>query len=460
MSIDFLLERFAENPERESLVWRGRVFDYRWLLDRIDHWGSELESRRVASQAVVLLEGDYSPNSLALLLALVRRRCVVVPLTTEQSDRRRDECSEVAEAEYLVRVSVDDEVEFQTLARRAGHPLYKRLRETGHPALVLFSSGSSGPPKAAVHDFERLLQKYKTRRRDLRTLTFLVYDHIGGVDTLLYSLSNASCIVTVPDRLPETVCAAVQKYAVEVLPVSPSFLNLLILSQAYERYDLSSLKVITYGAEVMPQATLHRCHELFPWVELLQKFGATEVGTLRSKSRAPDSTWVKIGGEGYGVRVVDGILQIKARSAILGYLNAPNPFTEDGWFITGDLVEVDGEYIRILGRETDVINVGGEKVNPAEVEDVIQELPIVQEVAVFGEPNAILGNMVCARASLVSPSDPDDQRAAIRQIKTHCRRRLPPYKVPVRITIADQKLYTDRFKKVRRGLSEGPDELN
>jgi acyl-CoA synthetase (AMP-forming)/AMP-acid ligase II len=459
MSIGFLLERFAEKPERESLVWRDRVFDYRWLLDRIDHWGSELEARGVAPQTVVVLEGDYSPNSLALFLALVQRRCVVVPLTTEQSCGRRDEYSKVAEAEYLVRISVDDDVEFQALDRRAGHPLYQRLRETGHPALVLFSSGSSGPPKAAVHDFERLLQKYRTRRRDLRTLTFLVYDRIGGVDTLLYSLSNASCIVTVPDRLPETVCAAVQKYAVEVLPVSPSFLNLLILSQAYERYDLSSLQVITYGAEVMPEATLHRCHELFPRVQLLQKFGATEVGTLRSKSRAPDSTWVKIGGEGYGVRVVDGILQIKARSAILGYLNAPDPFTEDGWFITGDLVEVDGDYIRILGRETDVINVGGEKVNPAEVENVIQELPMVQEVAVFGEPNAILGNMVCARASLVSPQDPDDQRAVIRQIKSHCRRRLPPFKVPVRITIAEQRLITDRFKKVRRGLSEGSDEL-
>jgi acyl-coenzyme A synthetase/AMP-(fatty) acid ligase len=232
-------------------------------------------------------------------------------------------------------------------------------------------------------------------------------------------------------------------------------LNLLILSQAYEHYDLSSLKVITYGAEVMPQSTLRRCHELFPWVQLLQKFGATEVGTLRSKSRAPDSTWVMIGGEGFQTRVVDGILQIKAQSAILGYLNAPDPFTDDGWFITGDLVEVDGDYIRILGRESDVITVGGEKVNPAAVEDVIQELPAVREVAVFGEPNALLGSMVCARASLVESSDAEAGRAAIREIKRHCRQRLRPHEVPIKITIGEENLYTDRFKKVRRS---GPED--
>jgi acyl-coenzyme A synthetase/AMP-(fatty) acid ligase len=454
MPIDFLLERFVENRAAQAIVWRGRGFDYGSLLDRIDHWRSELGARGVEPQSVVLLEGDYSPNALALLLALVQNRSIIVPLT-EPSPARRDEYAEVAQAEWRVRVSAGDEVELGGRDREASHPLYRRLRAENHPALVLFTSGSAGTRKAAVHDFVRLLEKYRTRRRNLRTLTFLLYDHIGGVDTLLYSLSNASSIVTVADRQPDTVCAAVADHGVEVLPVSPSFLNLMILSRAYERYDLRSLKVITYGAEIMPESTLRRCHELFPGVELLQKFGATEVGTLRSKSRASDSTWLKIGGEGYQVRVVDGVLSIKARSAILGYLNAPDPFTEDGWFVTGDLVEVDGEYMRVLGRETDVINVGGEKVVPAEVENVVQELDMVNEVAVHGEPNPILGNIVCARVSLVSTPAAPSERDAIRQIKAHCRRRLERYKVPVRIAIVDERLHTDRYKKARRQVSRG-----
>jgi acyl-coenzyme A synthetase/AMP-(fatty) acid ligase len=454
MAIDFLLERFAEARGAEALVWRGRTFDFGWLLDRIGHFGSELGASGVAPQTVVLLEADYSPNALALLLALVQNRSIIVPLA-DASRAHRGEYADVAQAECGIRVSADDEVDVQRFDREASHPLYRRLRAEDHPALVLFSSGSTGPRKAAVHDFVRLLEKYRTRRRNLRTLAFLQCDHIGGVDTLLYSLSNASCLVTVDDRRPDSVCAAVQDHRVEVLPVSPSFLNLLILSQAYARYDLRSLKVITYGAEIMPESTLRRCHELLPALELLQKFGTTEVGTLRSKSRASDSTWFKIGGEGFQVRVVDGVLAIKARSAILGYLNAPDPFTPDGWFITGDLVEMDGEYMRVLGRESDVINVGGEKVIPAEVENVIQELEGVAEAAVHGEPNPILGNIVCARVSLVIAPPPSDEDSVVRRIKAHCRRRLERHKVPVKVTLVEETLHTDRFKKSRRSIALG-----
>ncbi len=320
----------------------------------------------------------------------------------------------------------------------------------GHPGLVLFTSGSTGAGKAAVHDCARLLEKYRVRRQNFRTLTFLLYDHIGGVDTLLYSLSNGSCIITVQDRLPDTVCRAIQDHKVQVLPVSPSFLNMLILSEAYKRYDLGSLKYITYGAEVMPETTLKKCTELFPGVTLLQKFGTTEVGTLRSKSKSNESTWVKIGGEGYQTRVVEGILHIKAQSAILGYLNAPSPFTDDGWFITNDLVEVDGDYMRILGRQQEVINVGGEKVNPAEVENVIYELATVKEVSIFGERNVILGNIICAKASMADPAQ--DKKAFVNQIKAHCAARLERYKVPVKIEVVDYRLHSDRFKKMRLTL--------
>ncbi|MCH8006732.1 MAG: AMP-binding protein, partial [Planctomycetes bacterium] len=138
--------------------------------------------------------------------------------------------------------------------------------------------------------------------------------------------------------------------------------------------------------EPMRQSTLRRFHELLPKVQLQQTYGLTETGVLRSKSKSSDSLWVRIGGKGFETRVVEGILQIKAESAMLGYLNAPNPFTEDGWMDTGDLVEVDGEFIRFLGRESEIINVGGEKVYPAEVENVIQQMEGVEDVAVTGVP--------------------------------------------------------------------------
>ena len=147
------------------------------------------------------------------------------------------------------------------------------------------------------------------------------------------------------------MCAAIERFQVQILPTSPTFLNLLLLSGAYERHDLSSLELVTYGTEVMPEPTLARLHEILPRVRLLQTYGLSEVGILRSKSKSSDSLWVKVGGEGFQTRIVDGMLEIKAQSAMLGYLNAPSPFSEDGWFKTGDAVEVEGEYIRILGRQ-------------------------------------------------------------------------------------------------------------
>jgi len=451
MHIDFLLKVFEENRENDAIVWQNQTFSYRWLLERITFWTQEIASRKIDPGAVVILEADFSPNSVALLLALIQHSCIVVPLTGKNRTAK-EKYIEIAQGEVLFSIDENDTTRIADLNRNAEHEYYSQLRRENHPGLVLFTSGSTGESKAAVHDFVRLLQKYRTPRQKLRTLTFLLYDHIGGVAILFYILSSGRCIITVPDKSPDTVCKAVQDHRIEVLPVSPSFLNLLLLSQAYKRYDLRTLQFVVYSTEIMPETTLKKCHEVFPNVKLLNWFGTTEVGTLRAKSKLSDSTWVKMGGEGYDVRARDGILQIKTPWAILGYLNAPSPFTEDGWFITGDLVERDGAYMKILGRAKEVINVGGEKVHPAEVENVIYELDNVNDVGVYGEKNAILGNIVCAKISLL---EPEDHKAFIEKVRSHCLLKLEKYKVPVRITIVDHRLYSDRFKKMRKNLALG-----
>src|SRR5262249_37909483 len=158
---------------------------------------------------------------------------------------------------------------------------------------------------------------------------FLLLDHIGGINTLFHGLATGGTIVTTRDRSPEAICRTIARHRVEVLPTSPTFLNLPLLSGEYQRHDLSSLRLITYGPELMPASTLERLHELFPNVRFQQTYGLSELGILRSKSREDGSLWVKVGGEGYETKVVDGVLWIKAQSAMLGYLNADNPFDAD-----------------------------------------------------------------------------------------------------------------------------------
>jgi acyl-coenzyme A synthetase/AMP-(fatty) acid ligase len=198
----------------------------------------------------------------------------------------------------------------------------------------------------------------------------------------------------------------------------------------------------------MPAVTLARLRTVFPNVELRQTYGLIELGVLRAKSESSDSLWVKVGGEGYDIRVVDGILQIKADSAMLGYLNAPSPFTEDGYFVTGDRVEQNGDYLRFLGRESELINVGGLKVFPAEVEGVLLANPLVEDAVVYGERHPITGKIVCADIKL---RDSVTEPEARRTLKGFCAERLEPFKVPVKLKFVQDALHGDRLKRLRIG---------
>jgi len=445
MHIDFFFDLFLEFKNGEAIIWKDSRQNYKSLLDNIGKFQLFIDSHQIRPGTVVALEGDFSPNSIALLLALIEKECIVVPLTNT-SNKNEDKLFEIAQVEIVFRIDSKDVIKSQNVSQRLNNDYYRIIRERRHPGLVLFTSGTSGEPKAAVHDLLGLLEKFKTRRKALRTLNFLLFDHWGGLNTMFHILSNGGVVIATKDRRPQKICKLIEKYKIELLPASPTFLNLLLLSGVYKNYDLDSLKIISYGTEPMPESTLKNLKRIFPNVKLLQTYGLIELGVMRSKSEKDDSLWVKVGGDDYKTRIVEGMLEIKAKSAMLGYLNAPSPFTKDGWFITGDAVEVKGEYIKILGRKSELINVGGDKVYPQEVESVIQEMDNVAEVIVFGEKNPIMGNIVCTNVRLLLD---EDKKGFTKRLKQHCAGRLVNFKIPVRVRIIDKQQYGDRFKKIR-----------
>jgi acyl-CoA synthetase (AMP-forming)/AMP-acid ligase II len=438
----WLFERMKQAGGRLAVAHDAAASSYRDVLERVTWWQDALHRQGVTGR-VLSIEGDYGVESIAVLLAAMSARNTVVPISTD-SQAHLDEFLDVADVEY--RVSPDrDRPVIQATGRTATHNHYRTLQNKGAAGLVLFSSGSTGKHKAAVHNLDRLLEKFVTPRHCYRTLVFLQLDHIGGLNTLFYTLANGGTVVVSRGRMPRQVCEAIARHRVELLPTSPTFLNMLLLSEEHLRHDLSSLQLITYGTEPMPEATLRRTHDAFPYVRLLQTYGLSELGILRSQSRAPGSLWVRVGGEGYETKVVDGRLWIRARTAMLGYLNAPNPFDTDGFFDTGDLVECDGEWLRILGRRSEVINVGGNKVFPTEVENTLLGLENVEDVVVRGESNPFTGQAVVAAVRLARPEPAAEFKTRMR---LYCRDRLPAYKIPVRVQFADT-LHSERFKKVR-----------
>ena len=224
-------------------------------------------------------------------------------------------------------------------------------------------------------------------------------------------------------------------------------MNLLIASGVWQRYDLSSLELITYCTELMPEATLERVRTMFPRAAVKQTYGLSELGVLRSASPEEASTWLRIGGEGFETKVVDGVLWIRSQSSMVGYLNHPNPFDEDGWMCTGDEVEVKGDLLRFVGRQSEIINVGGQKVFPAEVEGVLLEAENVREATVFGVSHIVLGQVLCARISVVHAEDKD---ALTLRLRAFCKARLSKHKVPVKIDVVDMDAHSSqRHKKIR-----------
>ena len=125
-----------------------------------------------------------------------------------------------------------------------------------------------------------------------------------------------------------------------------------------------------------------------------------------------------------------------------------NSFTNDGWFKTGDLVETaDDGYIKIIGRSKEIINVGGEKVLPNEVESMILSIPEIEDAMVYGKENIITGQTVVCDVVLKEDIKSKEIKIIIRK---YCKDKLASYKIPTKVNIVEKTNFGNRFKKIRR----------
>ncbi|MCX4746053.1 fatty acid--CoA ligase family protein [Kitasatospora sp. NBC_01287] len=442
-----IIEKLSDFGTDEAVVFHDRTYTYQELAELAADWRRFLDEHEVRAGEVVTLEGAYSPQLCAGLLALIERGVVVVPLTVLPAAKRA-EFLDVAQVETVITADGSGGRELSRTGQRAEHELYGQLRETGHPGLVLFSSGTTGRSKASVLDFSKVLGRYAPGGKPRRILSFLSLDHIGGINTLLHTLVQGGTVITVADRTPETIFEAIARHRVEVLPTTPTFLNMVLISGVLERHDCSALQLVTYGTEPMPIRTLKRLAEALPAVRFKQTYGLSELGILPTKSRGDDTLWVKLGAAGFEHKIVDSVLWIRSEMAMLGYLNAEAPFDEDGFFNTQDVVETDGEWVKILGRRSEIINVGGEKVYPSEVESVVLEVPGIAEATVSGHPSHVTGMIVKATV-LLAPDVDEDVRAVQRRVREHCRTKLEGFKVPALVVVSEAAQHSDRYKKIR-----------
>ena len=440
-----LLSRFPAYAAKPALVGGWGVATYGELGALVDEVARALAGLRLPGPAAVAVVGGHGPAATAWLLALAAAGHFAVPLAGNPAEHPARLAQ--VNAQWVVTA---DGFAWNLLPRideASAHPLFAALRDRHAAGLVLFSSGTSGAPKAMVQDLSALLATYEERRPNgLPVLALLGFDHIGGLNTLFGCLAAGAPLVVPAANSPAVVAEAIARHRVAVLPASPTFLNLLLVSGAAAAHDLSSLRVITYGTEPMPESLLARLKAAFPRVRFIQTFGTSETGITRTESPEAGSTFLRFDDPRLEWKVVDDELWLRSRTQVAGYLNASNErFTADGWFRTGDKVEQGPNgMLRILGRMGETINVGGEKLMPAEVESVVLGIPGVADCRARGEANALTGQTVVVDV-VAAVADQEALRAAIRSA---CRERLARHKIPTRVNFV-ASVSGERMKKTR-----------
>ena len=442
--MSFILDKFKSFNSKNAIVFEDRIYTYEEFVKQIKDYKDILDKHNISSKVVVIL-GDYSFYNLALFFALYENKNIIVPIT---SNIKKVQDDFIKESFCQTIIKTDEKnLLIQNLKTTFSHNMIDNLREKNSSGLILFSSGSTGKPKAMIHNLDTLIDSFKDKKeKSMNMLVFLMFDHIGGLNTVFNALCMGACLIIPKIKDAKTICELIEKYKIMVLPSSPTFLNLILISEEYKNYDLSSLRMITYGTETMPQSLLLKLKEVFPKVKFLQTFGTSETGISTTSSKSSNSLFMKLEDINGEYKIVENELWLRSKTQVLGYLNASmDSFTSDGWFKTGDLVEVDGEYIKIIGRAKEVINVGGQKVLPSEVESIILEMEEISDCMVYGEKNAITGQTVVCDVVLNKNIENIKKR-----VRVFCKDRLEAYKIPTKVNVVDKTNFSDRFKKIRR----------
>ena len=442
--MSFILDKFKSFNSKNAIVFEDKIYTYEEFVKQIKGYKNILDKHNISSKVVVIL-GDYSFYNLALFFALYENKNIIVPITSNIK-KVQDDFIKESFCETIIKTD-ERNLLIQDLKTTFSHNMIDNLREKNSSGLILFSSGSTGKPKAMVHNLDTLIDSFKDKKeKSMNMLVFLMFDHIGGLNTVFNALCMGACLIIPKIKDAKTICELIEKYKIMVLPSSPTFLNLILISQEYKNYDLSSLRMITYGTETMPQSLLLKLKEVFPKVKFLQTFGTSETGISTTSSKSSNSLFMKLEDINGEYKIVENELWLRSKTQVLGYLNASmDSFTSDGWFKTGDLVEVDGEYIKIIGRAKEVINVGGQKVLPAEVESIILEMEEISDCMVYAEQNAITGQTVVCDVVLNKNIENIKKR-----VRVFCKDRLDAYKIPTKVNVVDKTNFSDRFKKIRR----------
>lgn len=335
-------------------------------------------------------------------------------------------------------------------AERAGVELLLSRRGTAsagaHPepgfAVLLETSGTTGAPKLIRHDFERLRGRLRgAADPDARWLLAYEPAAFAGLQVILTALAAGATLVSGPGAGAAELARLGLRHGVTHISATPSFWRAFLLALDGEAPPLA---VVTLGGEVADQPLLDRLAERFPNAKRRHIYASTEAGSLFAVGDGQagfPAAWLDGGIDGVGLRIRDGVLEVNSPRAMLGH--------DGGWLSTGDVVEVRGDRVLFDGRLDGRVNVGGVKVSPEAVEQVLLDVPGVQDALVQAAANPVTGHILTA---LVVPA-PGVEEAGLRAAIRAAVADLPPAARPRLVTMVERIALGAAGKKTRKGTA-------
>ena len=288
--------------------------------------------------------------------------------------------------------------------------------------ITFTTSGTTGEPKQITHTYDNLIKNIKIRKELKNTVWGLTYDwkKIAGSQVILQSYLNEGKVVNLFKKSYSDIINLIEEYKITHISATPTFYRLL------GNVIFENVKQVTLGGEVVNSNTISHIEKLFPNAKITNIYALTEFGTLFTSNKDYFEFSEKIS---IFVKIKNNTIFIKQNNE---------------WIDTGDVIEwLNETKFKIIGRETNMINVGGVKVNPIKVEEVINELKYVSNSIVYGKKNSVMGMIVAVDVVL-------NTNIAVKQIKNDLIEKLNQYEIPLKINIVDTIEINSNGKLIRK----------
>jgi acyl-CoA synthetase (AMP-forming)/AMP-acid ligase II len=459
-------------------------------LDRVAGGGSGLLTSRKASHAVLLARnGPVLPT---LLFAAAKAGVPLVALNYRASlDHLLDSLYQfesplvVADDDYLP--LLPDTLEklstgaFFTECETA-EPVSKAEASDDEPAVLLYTSGTTAQPKAAILRHRNLISyilstvEFGASTEDEAALVSVPPYHVAAIGSVLSNVYAGRRVVYLPDFDPHEWLNLVETERITSAMLVPTMVSRILQALGGRSPRAPALRLISYGGARMPLGVLHQALAAFPNTGFCNAYGLTETSStialltpedhrqaidsgdpairarLRSVGRAVPGIEVEVRGPA-GVRMPlgrRGHLWVRGQQISGEYSAVGSLVGADGWFDTRDEASIDAAgYIFLEGRTDDLIIRGAENIAPAEIEDVLAEHPAVRDVAVLGQPDDEWGEKIIA---VVVPNS--GNRSSAEELREFVRARLRSSRTPDEIVWRDELPHNETGKLLRRQLAE------